>query len=79
MPRRRPRRIMRVVIEVPRERGQLRVLRRFVEAWAAALRRLWTEEELRADLRARGLERAATYTWERAARETWTVYRQVVG
>ena len=27
---------MRVVIEVPRARGQLRVIRRFVEAWAAS-------------------------------------------
>ena len=28
---------MRVVIEVPRSGGQLRVIRRFVEAWAAAI------------------------------------------
>jgi glycosyltransferase involved in cell wall biosynthesis len=48
-----------------------------VEGWAEALRRLWTDEDLRADLRVRGLERAGGYTWERAARETLAVYRQV--
>ena len=49
-----------------------------IEGWADALRRLWTDDELRADLRTRGLERAADYTWERAARETRAVYLQVV-
>lgn len=49
-----------------------------VEGWAEALRRLWTDDDLRADLRARGLERAAGYTWERAARETRAVYRKAL-
>lgn len=49
-----------------------------VQSWSEALRRLWNDADLRADLRRRGLERAAHYTWERAARETREVYRNVV-
>ncbi len=42
-------------------------------AIAAALVRLATDAPLRADLRARGLARAAHFTWERCARETLAV------
>ena len=49
-----------------------------VEGWADALRRLWTDEDIRADLRSRGLARAADYTWERAARETRAVYQKAL-
>jgi glycosyltransferase involved in cell wall biosynthesis len=38
-------------------------------AFAAALRRIVADPALAADLRARGLARAATFTWERAAAE----------
>jgi glycosyltransferase involved in cell wall biosynthesis len=31
------------------------------------------------ELRARGLERAAQFTWERVAAETWTVYEEAAG
>jgi glycosyltransferase involved in cell wall biosynthesis len=48
-----------------------------VEQIAAAAERLLTDAELRADLRKKGLERARTFTWERTARETLAVYRQV--
>jgi glycosyltransferase involved in cell wall biosynthesis len=34
-------------------------------------------DPLRADLRERGLARAAEFSWERAARETWAVYEKV--
>ena len=34
-------------------------------------------EPLCADLRARGLARAAKFSWERAAQETWAVYEKV--
>ncbi|MBN1917991.1 MAG: glycosyltransferase family 4 protein [Verrucomicrobia bacterium] len=44
--------------------------------FADALERVLTDETLAADLRQRGLERAATFTWERAARETLELYRQ---
>jgi glycosyltransferase involved in cell wall biosynthesis len=34
---------------------------------------------LRDELRAKGLARAAQFTWERTARETWRVYEKVLG
>ncbi len=45
---------------------------------AGALRRLLTDEELRADLRKRGFERVRRFTWEQNARETLKVYREVL-
>lgn len=50
-----------------------------VDALAAAITRVLSDAELRAELRARGLARAAQFTWERAARETLDVYRAVLG
>lgn len=49
-----------------------------VEAIAEGLTRLLGDAELRADLAARGLRRAAAFSWERCARETLAVYRSVV-
>ena len=46
-------------------------------ALAAALDRLITDVDLRADLARRGRDRAARFTWERTARETLAVYRAV--
>jgi glycosyltransferase involved in cell wall biosynthesis len=37
------------------------------------------DEALRNDLRARGLARAATFTWQRTARLTLDAYREVAG
>jgi glycosyltransferase involved in cell wall biosynthesis len=48
------------------------------EEIAAALRRITGDAELRADLRERGLQRAAQFSWERAARETLAVYRNLL-
>jgi glycosyltransferase involved in cell wall biosynthesis len=48
------------------------------DAIRTALERLLSSQDLRADLRARGLAQAAQFTWERAARETLVVYRQTV-
>jgi glycosyltransferase involved in cell wall biosynthesis len=48
-------------------------------AIAAALEQVITDSALAADLRARGLERASTFSWERAARETLAVYERVLG
>ena len=45
-------------------------------ALASALQRVWRDADLRADLRARGLARAARFSWARAARETADVYRE---
>lgn len=46
-------------------------------AWAAALWRLLANTALRDDLRARGLQRAATFSYERVARATLAVYNRV--
>lgn len=48
-------------------------------AWAEALGRVLTDDELAARLRAEGPRRAAGFTWNRAARATWAVYRGLVG
>lgn len=45
-----------------------------VEAMAAALRDVWTQADLRAEMRRQGLARAAGFSWQRAARETMDVY-----
>jgi glycosyltransferase involved in cell wall biosynthesis len=44
---------------------------------ARALACALNDEPLRARLRALGLVQSAGFTWERAARETWEVYREV--
>lgn len=45
----------------------------------AALVRVLKDEDLRQSLRAKGLERVKFFTWERTARQTFAVYREVVG
>jgi alpha-1,3-rhamnosyl/mannosyltransferase len=47
-----------------------------VDALATALGRVLNEPNLAADLRARGFEQAARFTWERTAAETLSMYRQ---
>ncbi len=48
-------------------------------AIAAGLQELAGSEELRKDLAVRGRARARCFTWEKAVRETWAVYRQLLG
>jgi len=48
-----------------------------VTALAEAMERALADEALHADLRARGLERAREFSWEKAARETVQVYEAV--
>jgi glycosyltransferase involved in cell wall biosynthesis len=50
---------------------------RDVPAWRDAIIRVVNDEALRHDLRARGLARAATFTWQRTAEITLGVYREV--
>jgi glycosyltransferase involved in cell wall biosynthesis len=45
---------------------------------ATAIRLLLTNSELREQLASRGMQRAATFAWERTARETLKVYEEVV-
>lgn len=47
-------------------------------ALGSALGRLTCDENLRADLVARGRARAELFTWERAVRETWQVYSDIL-
>ncbi|HIE37493.1 MAG TPA: glycosyltransferase family 1 protein [Anaerolineae bacterium] len=46
---------------------------------ADAVARLLEDADLQADLRERGLRRAARFSWERTARATLTVYRETAG
>jgi len=48
-------------------------------AVAAALRQLTGDAELREELARRGKARVQTFTWENAVRETWEVYRELLG
>jgi glycosyltransferase involved in cell wall biosynthesis len=40
---------------------------------------LTVREDLRQDLARRGTARARMFTWGRAVRETWDVYRELLG
>jgi len=48
-----------------------------VDGLAVAMWRLLSDENLRRDLRAKGLKRAQTFSWERAARATLDVYHRI--
>ncbi|MEW5718373.1 MAG: glycosyltransferase family 1 protein [Chloroflexota bacterium] len=48
-----------------------------VEALTVAMWRVLTDDKLRRELSEKGLKRAQTFSWERAAHETLAVYRQV--
>jgi glycosyltransferase involved in cell wall biosynthesis len=48
------------------------------DALARAMLRLLTDEELRDELRRRGIERAARFTWEEVARRTVAAYGEAV-
>ena len=47
-------------------------------AFATAVERVLADGDLRGELRARGLRRAAQFTWERTARQTVEVYARVL-
>jgi glycosyltransferase involved in cell wall biosynthesis len=47
-------------------------------AWVATMEALATDDARRAELRARGVVRAAQFSWERAARETADVYTRAL-
>ncbi len=50
-----------------------------VDELTVAMWRLLSDENLRREMRSKGLKRAQIFSWERAARETLKVYRQVSG
>ena len=47
------------------------------EAIRAAMRHIWADEALRAELRRRGLERAKRFSWRRTAETTLQLYRRL--
>lgn len=47
-------------------------------AWVQAMKSVLDDSTLQADLRARGLQRAAQFTWHKTAAETLAVYEEVV-
>jgi glycosyltransferase involved in cell wall biosynthesis len=49
-----------------------------VDALTDALRRLLTDEALRADLIQRGFDQAAYFTWDRAAQQLREIYRRIL-
>jgi glycosyltransferase involved in cell wall biosynthesis len=49
-----------------------------LEGMANAIREIWTDADLRADMSQRGLEQAASFSWERAADETLRVYERTL-
>ncbi len=63
--------------EVVGEAGRL-VDPQDVDGWAEQMALLWTDDDLRVELRARGLRRAAQFSWSQAAQETLSVYSQAV-
>jgi glycosyltransferase involved in cell wall biosynthesis len=65
------------LLEVAREAAMLVDPNR-TEDLACALRRLIDDPSLRDDYSARGRERAKAYPWERAIRETYRVYRELL-
>lgn len=49
-----------------------------VDAWAEALRALVSDSARRGEMRARGLEQVRRFSWERTARATLQIYKQVL-
>lgn len=49
-----------------------------VDAWAAGLARMLTDDALWQECAEKGYRRSKTFSWERAARETLEVYHQVI-
>jgi glycosyltransferase involved in cell wall biosynthesis len=73
---------MRIIIDLtallPEHTGIDNFLRQLVLALAGAMRRMLIDDEVRAERRAKGLERASQYRWDRTARDTVACYRSAV-
>jgi glycosyltransferase involved in cell wall biosynthesis len=48
------------------------------DAWVAALTEVLGKEDLRAQMRMKGLERAETFSWQETATQTWQVYQDAL-
>jgi glycosyltransferase involved in cell wall biosynthesis len=49
-----------------------------VQTWADAIVQVITDDSLRSSLASRAIRRAAEFSWQRCARETIRIYRDVV-
>ncbi len=49
-----------------------------VEGWTVAMHRIIDDDQLSDEMSVRGIARATTFSWEKAARETLETYRQAV-
>jgi glycosyltransferase involved in cell wall biosynthesis len=49
-----------------------------LESLAGAIQSVWSDAELRAEMRQRGLVQAGRFSWDRAAKETWLVYQRLL-
>ncbi len=59
------------------EDGALFINAKEPEVWAQAIKRVLTEDDLRAELIAKGLQHAAKFSWQKCAQETILMYQQV--
>ena len=69
------------VTATPRQVGDAAVIfdPHSIDEMAGAIRRVWTDPNLRDDLIARGKKRIAQFTWERTARHFGAYYRRIGG
>jgi glycosyltransferase involved in cell wall biosynthesis len=49
-----------------------------VEAVAETIRKVWVDQDLRAEMRQQGLAQAASFSWQRAATQTWAIYERLL-
>jgi len=49
-----------------------------VEAMAGTIRQVWSDEHVRGEMREKGLSQAARFSWERAAEQTWALYKSIL-
>jgi len=50
-----------------------------VDGLAGEMYKVWTDEDLKEDLRKRGTDRAKMFSWERTADKTFNIYKEVLG
>jgi glycosyltransferase involved in cell wall biosynthesis len=49
-----------------------------INIWEQAIRKILKDDQLRADMRRKGLQQAARFTWEKTARKTLDVYQELL-
>ena len=49
-----------------------------VEAMAETISQAWSDERLRGEMREKGLVQASRFSWERAAEQSWALYKSIL-